>query len=91
MHGFKSIDQVCITPEFCDSEFTFLVVMRQRGLDRLACSGLVGMSPNHFEEESDLFIQKMKQTGAIDEAVFSLSIGMNDQQSKITFGGYDID
>ena len=91
MHGFKSIDQVCITPEFCDSEFAFLVVMRQRGLDRLACSGLVGMSPNHFEEESDLFIQKMKQTGAIDEAVFSLSIGMNDQQSKITFGGYDID
>ena len=49
------------------------------------------MSPNHFEEESDLFIEKMKQTGAIDEAVFSLSIGMHEQQSKITFGGYDLE
>jgi hypothetical protein len=49
------------------------------------------MSPNHFEEESDLFIEKMKEAGAIDQAVFSLSIGMNDVQSKITFGGYDLD
>ena len=66
VHGLKSEDQVCITPEFCDADFTFMVVTEQHGLDRLACSGIVGMSPNHFEEESDLFIEKMKQTGAID-------------------------
>ena len=48
------------------------------------------MSPNHFEEDSDLFIEKMKQTGAIDQSLFSLLIGMNEQQSKITFGGYDL-
>ena len=63
----------------------------QSGLYSLSSSGIVGMSPNHFEEESDLFIEKMKQTGAIDQAVFSLSIGMNDVQSKITFGGYDLE
>jgi len=33
----------------------------------------------------------MKEVGAIDESVFSLSIGMGDVQSKITFGGYDLD
>lgn len=91
VHGKKSQDQVCITEDYCSDDFTFMVVMRQKGLERLACSGIVGMSPNHFEEESDLFIEKMKETGAIDEALFSLSIGMNDQQSKITFGGYDTD
>lgn len=49
------------------------------------------MSPRHFETDSDLFIEKMKKTGAIDQAVFSMSIGMGDSQSKITFGGYDLE
>ena len=31
----------------------------------------------------------MKKKGAIDHAVFSLSIAMKDVQSMITFGGYD--
>lgn len=54
-------------------------------------SGIVGLSPNHYENAADLFIEKMKKTGAIDEAIFSMSIGMGDIQSKITFGGYDLD
>uniref|UniRef100_A0A7S3CSQ4 Peptidase A1 domain-containing protein n=1 Tax=Strombidium rassoulzadegani TaxID=1082188 RepID=A0A7S3CSQ4_9SPIT len=33
----------------------------------------------------------MKASGVIDEMVFSMSIGHGDIQSKITFGGYDID
>ena len=52
-------------------------------------SGLVGLSPNHFDKESDLFIMKMKETGAIEAAIFSLSIGFGNIQSMITFGGYD--
>ena len=54
-------------------------------------SGLVGLSPNHFDKESDLFIMKMKQVGAIDAAIFSLAIGLEDVQSRITFGGYDLE
>ena len=54
-------------------------------------SGIAGMSPRHYETKSDLFIEKMKKTGAIDQAVFSMSIGMGDVQSKITFGGYDLE
>jgi hypothetical protein len=55
-------------------------VISQNGMDSFSCSGIVGMSPNHFgyESESDLFIEKMKEVGAIDQAVFSLSIGMDD-------------
>jgi hypothetical protein len=49
------------------------------------------MSPNHFEKESDLFIEKMKSAGAIDHALFSLSIASGNDQSMMTFGGYDIE
>lgn len=91
VHGYKASDQVCITPEFCAQDFKFMNVMGQNGLYSLSSSGIVGMSPNHFDWESDLFISKMKDVGAIDQAVFSLSIGMGDVQSKITFGGYDLE
>lgn len=30
----------------------------------------------------------MKSVGAIDEAIFSMSIAPGEKQSKITFGGY---
>lgn len=33
----------------------------------------------------------MKYTGAIDEAIFSLSVAAGETQSKITFGGYSTD
>jgi len=68
-----------------------MIVIRQHKLGMIKSSGLVGMSPNHFDKESDLFIEKMKQAGAVDHAIFSLSIGMKNNQSIITFGGYDLD
>lgn len=52
-------------------------------------SGLVGLSPRKFHPDADLFILKMKESGSIDEAVFSMSIAPGWQQSKMTFGGYD--
>jgi len=47
------------------------------------------MSPFHQMFGGDLFMVKMKEAGAIDAAIFSLSIGMGNVQSKITFGGYN--
>jgi hypothetical protein len=78
VHGNRVSDQVCITQEFCAHDFNFMNIVGQSGLKSLSSSGIVGMSPNHFEEDSDLFIEKMKETGAIDLAIFSLSIGMGD-------------
>ena len=54
-------------------------------------SGLIGMSPNPFDEESDLFIVNMKESGIVDDAIFSLSIGMKGSQCRITFGGYNLE
>lgn len=65
------------------------MVQRQKGLGSLKSSGLVGMSPYHQVLGGDLFLVKMKETGTIDAAMFSLSIGMGNVQSKITFGGYN--
>jgi len=65
------------------------MVQQQKGLGSLKSSGLVGMSPYHQVLGGDLFLVKMKETGTIDAAMFSLSIGMGTVQSKITFGGYD--
>ena len=67
-----------------------LMANGQYGLTMLKTSGLVGLSPNHFEDQADLFIEKMKKSGAIDERVFSISIAMGSEQSYITFGGYHL-
>ena len=64
--------------------------MSQNGLGMLRSSGLIGLSPSHYEKNADLFVEKMRDGGAIDEAVFSMSIAQGYEQSKITFGGYDV-
>jgi hypothetical protein len=47
------------------------------------------LGPVKREKSNDLFIEKMKNVGAIENAVFSFSIGTLNTQSKVTFGGYD--
>ena len=37
-----------------------------------------------------LLINQLKESGAIDEALFSIYISLNDNASKITFGGYEL-
>ena len=59
-------------------------------------SGLVGMShpmknSHRTNNDGDLFMDKMKQVGVIDNAIFSLSIGRDNYESKMTFGGYDLE
>lgn len=81
----KSIDA---KEDHCVEKFNFLDVVGQKGLGMLKVSGLVGLSPNKFEEEADLFVEKMKEVGAIEDAIFSMSIAPGNKQSKITFGGY---
>lgn len=51
-----------------------MIVTKQYNLDSIKSSGLVGLSPSHFDAECDLFIEKMKSSGAIDKSVFSMSI-----------------
>jgi hypothetical protein len=90
VYGYNSHDSVCILKGKCAHNFSFMSVGMQRGLGTLRTSGIVGMSPNHFEKMGDLFIEKMRDAGVINKAIFSLMIELTNNQSKITFGGIDM-
>ena len=91
VYGFNSHDKVCLTPTQCAESFSFMSVGMQRGLGSLMSSGIVGMSPNHYEKMGDLFIEKMRDAGVINKAVFSLMIELTNNNSKMTFGGIDME
>ena len=54
-------------------------------MDNLKTSGLVGLGP------PNKFIPGLKSQGAMDQAIFSLSIAPLSGKSKITFGGYNLE
>ena len=53
--------------------------------------GLVGMSPKETDDFGNLFISKMKESGVIDKAIFSLYINLEEDASMMQLGGYDLD
>ena len=63
----------------------------QTGLGNLEASGIVGLSPKSMAKRGDLFIKKMRDNGIIDQALFSMMIELENETSKITFGGYDLE
>lgn len=90
VYGFLSTDSVCIKPDKCASDFLFMTVVKADDLKGLATSGIVGLSPKIDDTTNDLFILKLKETGTIERAVFSLMIELTHDSSKMTFGGYDL-
>ena len=50
-------DMICITEDlfFCTQDFVFLNVYEQTGLDSMATTGIVGLSPSS-DERGDLFV-----------------------------------
>lgn len=48
------------------------------------------MSPTNVENRGDLFLSKLKKDGIIDQAVFSLYIDLENDTSKITYGGINL-
>ena len=94
VYGYNSYDTVCLKPDACADNFSFLTVSYNTGFNTLMSSGLVGLSP--FKNENhimvgDLFVNKFRDTGAIDKAVFSLMIELVNNKSKMTFGGFDLE
>lgn len=78
VYGYNSLDTICIKPGRCADNFSFITVGMQTGLDQLYTSGIVGLSPNNEESTNDLFILKMKESGVIEKAIFSLMIELTD-------------
>ncbi|CDW83892.1 eukaryotic aspartyl protease family protein [Stylonychia lemnae] len=91
--GYKSQDQVCLEknkPETCIINYNFLAVDQATDLSGLQCDGIIGLAPSTQFTQSDLFIDKLFMNGIINERVFSISFGGQDEKSKIIFGGYDL-
>ena len=91
VYGYNAHDSICALPDKCANDFSFLTAAMQLGLSSVRSSGIVGLSPNHFEKRGDLFIEKLAQSGVIDERVFSMYIDVKGDTSKMTLGGYDMD
>jgi hypothetical protein len=91
VYGLNSYDQVCITNGSCTGNYSFINVGYQKHLNTLETSGIVGMSPSHNEKLCDLFIIKMRDSGVIQKAVFSIMIEMKNNRSMMTFGGVNLE
>jgi len=91
-YGVNSFDRVCVSKEkdHCADDFSFMNVLSSYNLGELHATGLVGLGPKKTDNRADLFVEKMKEVGVIDEAVFSLYINLKADRSKMTFGGYDL-
>ena len=60
-----------------------------QGGSSLPVSGLLGMSPRGGSQ--NLLIDKILENGDIDQRVFSIYIDWDHMNSKISFGGYDLE
>ena len=98
--GYIAKDKVCLSrdDQACVDEFLFVEVHETVDLDGLRSNGVLGLSPSSTDYNmmsgsvmSNSYMQNLKQTGIIDEMVFSLYISIEDEQSAFTAGGYDID
>ena len=59
----------------------------------MEASGLIGLGSavTEFDGEAcDLFVDKMKEAGTIENAMFAIYLDLQNDNSKITFGGYDL-
>ena len=73
-----------------------LGVFETRQLDNLKAGGLVGMGPSAADYRMPLFMDMMKEMGAIKEKVFGFYLTNNmytgeQEGSILTIGGYDLD
>lgn len=55
----------------------------------LKADGIMGLSPTAQNTEADLLIDEIADADLVPNKMFSLLIGDDEEQSKMTFGGYD--
>lgn len=93
VYGYTARDKVCLSDDHCSDDFGFTSIIAQSGLDGLRCNGVIGMSPAEESASAggDFFLDKLHETGTIDQRVFSLYINTAEDSSRITYGGFDLD
>lgn len=89
IYGYLSHDQVCVKPDKCADDFSFLSVGVVEDISKV--NGIVGLSPFKKGLTADSFLKRLKTSGTIDVEIFSFLINFEDKEkSKMTFGGYDL-
>jgi hypothetical protein len=61
-------------------------------LSWIAADGMVGLAPDAEPSQSyPAFLNELKREDVIDRSVFTLYLGKKGVQSKVWFGGYDLE
>jgi len=90
-YGYNAFDQLCLSKnQSCTKDFSFFLIGYQKDVSSLTV-GLVGLSPYWTKaSRQDNFILKLKQSGIIDQSVFSFRVDLDNNDTRMTFGGYDL-
>ena len=90
--GFAGTDRVCLEPnEICAENHRIAAVVAQTGLDTLVGDGILGLGPDTLTDMPKLYIDALKEQGAIDDRVFAFLVGLDrNLPSKFMVGGYDL-
>ena len=92
VYGYMAHDTICLSEDRCSENFGMTDIISQEGLYGLQCHGVIGMSPAEStgKDGGDFFLDKLQETGTIDQKVFSLYINTAEDYSRITYGGYNL-
>lgn len=70
---------------------SFLNVYSTSGLAGLRADGILGLAPTNQNTRADLLLDELKKQEVINNRMFSLFIGENEEPNSITFGDYDLE
>ena len=90
--GFAGTDRVCLEPDaICADNHRIAAVVAQTGLDTLVGDGILGLGPDTLTDMPKLYIDALKDQGAIDERIFAFLVGLDrNLPSKFMVGDYDL-
>jgi len=57
----------------------------------MSSDGIVGLAPKSKDKGAVLFVESLYKAGAINQNLFSFSIGRDFEKSKIIIGDYDLE
>jgi hypothetical protein len=101
VEGWESTDRVCLDSsqdgllsKNCLPSHKFLSIYLSNELTDLEADGILGLAPStQGTTGNKLFIEELYNAGIIGQKMFSMSFGSSpsDVNSKIVFGGYNLD
>jgi hypothetical protein len=80
--GYDSTDTICLNPDSvvgngCMEDFLFKTVVKEKDLEGIAASGLIGLAPNGGDG-SQLFVPSLYEQGAIKKNLYAMYIDQSD-------------